>query len=102
MKRMLATAIALGVGVVGASATPVEFRGGLCITSVTTQCSAFGWAIGDCLLMRYSPPNLGTNGAATEFSLLGQSYGDNYSLASGSLVGTSYQSVVGIHVGRTG
>jgi hypothetical protein len=52
--------------------------------------------------MRYSPPGLGTNGPATEVSLFGQSFADNYSLATGTLIGTTFKPVVGIHAGRTG
>ena len=45
---------------------------------------------------------LGTNGAGTELTVLGQSYGDNYSKDTGSLVGSTMKPVVGLHVGRTG
>lgn len=79
-----------------------EFRGSLCISSVSAACTAEGWNVGDCLLLRYSPPNIGTNGPKTELSLLGQSFADNYSLPSGSLVGTVFKPVAGTHVGRTG
>ncbi len=102
MKKLAIAAAALGLGVSGAFAATVEFRGGFCITSVTTACTPFGWGVGDCMLLRYSPPGIGTNGPATEFSLFGQSIADNYSLASGSLVGTTLKPVVGLHVGRTG
>src|SRR5205809_593886 len=74
----------------------VEFRGGFCLLTVTTSCASASWNVGDCLLLRYSPPNLGTNGPTTEVSVLGQSFGDSYSLASGSLVGTTYKTVAGV------
>ncbi len=102
MKKIILTMAALGVSVSGASANTVEFRGAACITSVNAACAPFGWTVGDCMLMRYSPRSLGTNGPATELSLFGQSFSDNYSLATGNPVGTVFQPVVGIHVGRTG
>ena len=102
MKRLLLTALSLGLIATNAVAATVEFRGGLCLLSVTSQCALEGYTIGDCFLLRYSPPNLDTNGPTTEFSLLGGTSANNYSLASGSLVGTTFKSVSGKHVGRTG
>lgn len=102
MKRLAVVGITLGLIATNAIAATVEFRGGMCIVSTSSLCAADGWNIGDCLLLRYSPPNLGTNGPTTEFSLLGQSSADNYSLASGSLVGTTLKAVAGKHVGRAG
>lgn len=102
MNRMLTITAALALMATAASAQIIEFRGAVCLTSVTAACSADGWSVGDCLLMRYSPPNIGTNGAGTEFSVLGQSFGANYGLAAGSLVGATFVPVQGTHVGRTG
>lgn len=102
MKRVLFAGLALGALAASASAQTIEFRGALCLTSVTAACSTQGWNVGDCVLLRYSPPTIGTNGPGTEVSLLGQSFGDNYSLASGSLVGSTMRPVAGTHVGRTG
>jgi hypothetical protein len=100
MKPLVLFGLAFALLTPKAMADIIEFRGGFCLTSVTTACTPDGWDVGDCLLLRYSPPNLGTNGLATEFSVLGQSFGDNYSLASGSLIGSTYQAVDGRHVGR--
>jgi len=102
MKLVLATALAMGFLGSNAMAATVEFRGAACLTSVTPTCPASGWAVGDCMLLRYSPPGLGTNGITTEFSLMGQSFGDNYSLPTGSLIGTVLKPVDAYHVGRTG
>lgn len=102
MKKSMLSGLFILSAVLPAAAQTVEFRGAACITSVTAACSAAGWSAGDCLLLRYSPPMLGSNGAATEFTLVGQSYADNYSLATGSLVGATNKAVVGLHVGRTG
>ncbi len=102
MKKVVLTMAALAVSAGGAIAQTVEFRGAACITSVNAACTPFGWTVGDCLLMRFSPRSLGTNGPATELSLFGQSFSDNYSLATGNPVGTVFQPVIGIHVGRTG
>src|SRR6266540_136775 len=101
MKRFLLLGLTIALMTPkGAMADVIEFRGGFCISTVTTACDADGWNVGDCLLLRYSPPNLGTNGPGTEFSVLGQSFADNYSVPSGSLLGTTYQAVDGAHVGR--
>ena len=102
MKLILAAALALGFVSTAVTAQTVEFRGAACLTSVSASCPASGWTVGDCTLLRYSPPNLGTNGAITDFSLLGQSYADNYSLATGTLVGLAMKPVDAYHVGRTG
>lgn len=101
MKRIVTAVLLLGLGGGGALAE-VEFRGALCVITANAACASFGWAPGDCVLMRYSPPGLGNNGVATEISLFGQSFADNYSLASGSLIGTTFKPVVALHVGRTG
>lgn len=102
MKLVLATALATALLSAAAVAQSVEFRGSACLTAVTASCPASGWTVGDCLLLRYSPPNLGTNGITTEMSMMGQSFGDNYSLLSGSLIGTVMQPVDAYTVGRTG
>ena len=102
MKLMLAAALVTGLLSNAAMAQSVEFRGAACLTTVTASCPASGWEVGDCMLLRYSPPNLGTNGVITDFSLFGQSFSDNYSLAAGSLVGTTMKPIDAYHVGRTG
>ncbi|WP_237153387.1 hypothetical protein [Oryzibacter oryziterrae] len=101
LKRVFLAALG-GLSVASAHAAVVEFRGAICLTSKTTACTADGWDVGDCFTMRYSPRNLGTNGPSTEFTLLGPAFADNYELATGSLVGTTFKAVKGTHVGRTG
>ena len=102
MNRLIVSVIALGAATTAAAAQVIEFRGAACLTSVSAACAPDGWSVGDCLLMRYSPPNIGTNGIGTEFSVMGQSFGANYAIATGSLVGTLFVPVQGTHVGRTG
>lgn len=102
MKYVIAGALAMGLLSNAAMAQSVEFRGSLCLTAVSATCPGSGWVVGDCLLMRFSPPGLGTNGVTTEMSLMGQSFGDNYSLPSGTLVGTLFKLVDAYHIGRTG
>ncbi len=102
MKRFLLATLSLGLAATTSLAATVEFRGGLCLLSVTPQCAPEGYTVGDCFLLRYSPPGLGTNGPTTEISILGQTSANNYSLASGTLVGTLFKAVAGKHVGRTG
>lgn len=102
MNRIILTGAVLALAASPAAAQTVEFRGAACLTTVSSACTPLGWGVGDCFLMRYSPPLLGSNGTGTEFTLVGQSYADNYSLASGSLIGVTNTAVVGLHAGRTG
>ena len=102
MKYVLATAAVAWALTTAAVAQTVEFRGAVCLTAVSATCPASGWDVGDCQLMRYSPPGLGTNGPTTEISLFGQSVSDNYTLATGSLVGTVMKPIDAYHVGRDG
>lgn len=101
MRRFCLAAAVFAIGTASASAA-TEFRGSLCITKTNAACSAGGWGVGDCLLMRFSPPNVGTNGPKTELSLFGQAFADNYSLASGTLIGTTMKPVSAVHIGREG
>lgn len=102
MKIVFVAAFTTGLLSTAAIAQTVEFRGAACLATVTASCPASGWTIGDCMLLRYSPPNLGTNGVTTEFSLFGQSFSDNYSLATGSLIGTTLKPIDAYHIGRSG
>lgn len=100
--HLLLCSVVMFGSAIQANAQTVEFRGSLCLTKTAAACSTDGWQVGDCFLMRYSPPKLGTNGTSTELTLVGQSYADNYSLASGSLIGSKMTPVVALHIGRTG
>ena len=103
MKRVLLAGIALGLTVTGALAQSIEFRGAVCLTAVTSTCTTLSspWNVGDCTTLRYSPPNIGTNGASTNFNLIGSGFANSYFLASGSLVGTTLRTVAGTKITRT-
>ena len=102
MKNVIVAIAVIGLTASSAVSQTIEFRGALCLATTTSACSTAGWNVGDCFLMRYSPPMLGTNGTGTEVTLVGQSYADNYSLSTGDLIGTTMKPVVGLHIGRTG
>jgi hypothetical protein len=103
MKKTLLAGLMLGAFVGAASAQSIEFRGALCLTAVASACTTLSspWNIGDCATMRYSPPNIGTNGAATNLNLIGGGFANSYYLASGSLVGTTFKTVAGTKITRT-
>ena len=103
MKNIALAGIALVLSATCALAQSIEFRGAMCLTAVTSTCTALTspWNIGDCTTLRYSPPNIGTNGAGTNFNILGGGFANSYYLASGSLVGTSLRAVAGIKITRT-
>lgn len=103
MKKLLIAGLALGAFAGSAAAQSIEFRGSLCLTVVAPTCTTLSspWNVGDCSTLRYSPPNIGTNGPATEFNLLGGGFANSYHLATGSLVGTTLKTVAGTKITRT-
>lgn len=102
MKHVAYAGMMLALFASDALAATVDFRGGFCLTSITTGCIAEGWKVGDCLSSRYTPPNLGTNGSSTRLSIIGDYYAENYTLPSGSLIGTTYKTVNGTLVWSSG
>ena len=76
-------------------AAQVTFRGTIHFTALSQTCIVNGdGAVGDFAMMRFSPPNLGTNGAPTRISIFNDFGGaQNATLASGSLVGTTFKNV---------
>lgn len=103
MKRIVIAVLAASIAAPAASAARVEFRGGLCVLSVAPTCTAMQeTSVGFCYQMRYSPPNVGTNGPATNLSILEYGGAQNYRLPSGSIIGTAYQAVAGTGVYRLG
>ena len=85
-----------------AHAVQFEWEGGFCITTATAACVAAGWNAGNCLSMRYSPPNVGTNGVQTKMSLFSRNFALSHTRQSGTLIGTTLQSVNVVSVGRSG
>ena len=89
--------IVLGLSAADALSATRKFIGGGVITAVTTAttaCSDQGWAVGNVFSASYAPQNLGGN-PATNLSLFFEYGAMNFSLATGSAVGTTYQPVTG-------
>lgn len=102
MKHVLTVMVTLGVLATCASAAQVEFVGGVCIASITPICQSDGYSVGSCSWSRYNPPNIGDNPPSTGFTFLDFRGAQNYTLPSGSLIGTTYQPVTSTFVYRVG
>lgn len=98
MKTVLCAAIGLGLMASSSLAARVNFLGAACITSVTPECTVEGWDVGQCFEMRYRPPNLGDNGPITSIGFAYDFAASNFTLGSGSLVGTTYRTVTSTHI----
>lgn len=97
MKRSLLAIAFLFSSAATALAAQVEWLGYICITSnpLSAACVTDGIGLGECASLRFSPPNIGTNGTSTRLSLFEQHWAENYTLPAGSLVGTTFQTVNG-------
>jgi hypothetical protein len=100
------TLVALGTIMASLSApavaAQVEWRGAVCVTTANTVCLADGWAVGDCMTLRFLPPNIGTNGPSTRLNFGGQFGASQYTLDSGTLVGATFKPVRETVSGRFG
>lgn len=81
-------------------AAEVEFRGAFCVTSITNACSLPGWVPGCHTNFRFSPRNLGDNGAKSRLSIFDGFLAQNYTMASGSPYGNTFRDVSGVRFGR--
>lgn len=98
MQRIVVIGLSLGLMVGSASATTVRFNGAACLTAANATCNAEGWAVPQCFPMSYRPPNILDNGARSSLTF-GFTFGaSNHTLASGSLIGTTYQPVAATYV----
>ena len=95
MKRTLIAVAALAFSAATVSAAQVTFRGVLQFTAVTQACLDAGdGQPGEVWFMRFSPPNLGTNGPSTRLTLFYELGGAaSFTLASGSLVGATFKNI---------
>jgi hypothetical protein len=98
MKSFVYLGLCLGLAAMtsSASAASVEFRGSLCIVQASAAClprEPNEVTLGLCYEMRYSPPNIGGNTASTNVTLFRPVGAQTYRKASGSLIGTTYQTV---------
>ena len=94
MKQIFLTLIISCSLASSALAAQVQFRGAILITAATQACLDNDDAhVGDFFDMRYSPPNVGDNGVSTRMTLLDLGCAQNFTLASGSLIGTTFRTV---------
>lgn len=84
-----------------AQAARIEFRGTFHITSVTQACIDNGNAeVGEIYRLRFNPPDTGDNPPRTGVTLIGGYFVQNFTLQSGSLIGTVFKAVDGSAIGR--
>lgn len=102
---MLKRMVTFGVGAAALLLTPAEswsatrkFIGGGSLTAVSTGCASEGWAAGQSFALSFVPENLA--GARTSLSLFFTYGAMNFTLASGSAVGTTFKSVAGREIFR--
>lgn len=101
LKRIMTIGLGVSTLLLGAtdswSATR-KFVGGGSITAVNTACESEGWGVGQTFSMTFVPQNMG--GARTSLSFFYQYGAMNFTLASGSAVGTTYRAVTGREIFR--
>lgn len=85
-------AVALCCAASQAQAGRVDFAGRFHMTAQNAACVSFGDGIQPADF-RYRPPNLGTNGTATKLTVIEGWGAENWQIASGSLIGTSWVTV---------
>lgn len=101
VKRILFAGLGLVMTISAASAARVEFVGAMNILTVTAVCTTQQeTAVNQIYHMRYNPPNLGVVDPRTSLSLHEQGGSQNYTLASGSLIGATFQTVAGTGIYR--
>jgi hypothetical protein len=101
MKTLALAALSMIGMVSAATAARVEFVGALNVTGVSAACtSAQETSVNQIYQMRYNPPNLGVTDPRTSVSLHEQGGSQNYTLPSGTLVGTTLQPVNGTGIYR--
>lgn len=86
--------IVLGLSAVEASSATRKFIGGGTITAVTAACVGEGWAAGNVFSASYRPQNLSGN-PSTSLGMFFNYGAMNFTLATGSAVGTTYRPVTG-------
>lgn len=101
MKCFAVVVLALASSTTAASAARTEFVGAINVLTVTPACTnAQETSAHTIYHMRYNPANLGVVDDRTALSLHEQGGSQNYTLASGSLVGTTFQTVTGTFIYR--
>jgi hypothetical protein len=101
MKRVMFAGLGLAMMISTASAARVEFVGAMNILAITTACTtAQETAVNQIYHMRYNPPNLGVVDSRTSLSFHDQGGSQNYTLPTGSLIGTTFQTVAGTGIYR--
>lgn len=100
IKFALAGAL-IGAGVTGAVAQSNHFRGAACIQTVTAGCAAVGVTRGMCYDARLRPPNYNGGPNTTRISFFLPYYGINFTLPTGTLVGTTFKAVNATGLGQS-
>lgn len=101
VKTLFYAGVALTAGATAAAAqTPSHFRGNACIQSVNAACAAEGWSVGNCATARFTPPNYGSNGNRTGLSLFWGYYGQQFTYAGGSMIGTTMRPLTVSQIGN--
>lgn len=99
MIRLLLTGAILSLSATASVSQNVRYIGSFCLTSVTPGCASEGWAVGNCTTFHLKPPNIGSNGPETKMSVFFPVFALNYSLSSGTLVGTTYKTTTSTAIG---
>ena len=92
MKHLVGTVLAIALSATAASAAHIEFSGSFCLTAANTTCTTNNWNVGQCFATRFVAPNIGDT-ASTKLSIFSRTYATDFTLASGSLIGTTFQPV---------
>ncbi len=100
MKRLMIALSTLCIFALPAQAARIEFRGSFHITSASPACVDDGYPIGYFFTFRYNPRNVGDNGPSTRLSILDPNLMENYTLQSGSLIGTTFRLVDAAGIAR--
>jgi hypothetical protein len=103
MKKTALSAVALLLASGAAwAASGLEFIGEINIQSASAACTrASEVGVNDIYRFRYNPPGLGGSYAGTRFTLFDEGGAQNYDYPSGSLVGTTFQTVKGAGIYRS-
>jgi hypothetical protein len=99
--KMLLAGALVGAGASAAAAQANHFRGAACIQTVTAGCAAVGVTRGMCYDARLRPPNYNGGPNTTRVSFFLPYFAINFTLPTGSLVGTTFKSVNATGLGQS-
>jgi len=99
MKFFVLIGVCLGAAMSSAMAATVEFAGTFHFANLPQACLDLGYKNGAVYLMRFRPPNLGTNGPSTRLTILSGNNTNNILLKNGTLVGKTFKTVTATSIG---